>query len=147
MSDAKWTASQLEAINAGDGNFLVAAGAGSGKTAVLTERVFRLVKDHEDDPSKGASLNSLLVLTFTNKAAAEMKDKVRKKIMAEPRLSHLSGEVEGASIMTFDAFAHELVSRYHYAIGVSGSIDVADASVFEVERNRLLDEILEERYA
>lgn len=147
MSDAKWTASQLEAINAGEGNFLVAAGAGSGKTAVLTERVFRLVKDHEDDPSKGASLNSLLVLTFTNKAAAEMKDKVRKKIMAEPRLSHLSGEVEGASIMTFDAFAHELVSRYHYAIGVSGSIDVADASVFEVERNRLLDEILEERYA
>ncbi|MCI1245129.1 MAG: UvrD-helicase domain-containing protein [Bacilli bacterium] len=146
MSAPKWTASQLAAIEAGEGNFLVAAGAGSGKTAVLTERVFRLVKDHEEDPGQGAGLDSLLVLTFTDKAAAEMKDKIRKKILSDPTLRHLSGEVEGASIMTFDAFAHQLVSRYHYDIGVNEKPDIVDDSVFAVEKNRLLGELLDEYY-
>jgi len=147
MSDTKWTASQLQAIEAGEGNFLVAAGAGSGKTAVLTERIFRLVSEHAADPRRGAGLESLLVLTFTEKAAAEMKDKVRKRILSESSLRHLSGEVEGAAIMTFDAFARKLVSRYHYALRINEALDVADGSVFEVERNRLLDEILDEEYA
>ena len=147
MSDTKWTDSQRLAIEAGAGNFLIAAGAGSGKTAVLTERIFRLVSEHDADPNCGAGLDSLLVLTFTEKAAAEMKAKVRRRILSEPTLRHLSGEVEGAAIMTFDAFARKLVSRYHYALGINEAIDVADGSVFEVERNRLLDEILEEEYA
>lgn len=147
MSDMSWTKSQQMAIEAGEGNFLVSAGAGSGKTAVLTERVYRLVRDHEENPAKGASISNILVLTFTNKAAAEMKNKVRKKILSDPLTKHLAGEVEGSSIMTFDAFAHQLVSRYHYAIGVKEKIDVVDESVFEVEKNRILDEILAERYA
>ena len=68
-----WTKEQLEAINSPTFNILVSAGAGSGKTAVLTERVITLLE-------KGININELLVLTFTNAAAAEMKERIRKAI-------------------------------------------------------------------
>lgn len=66
-----WTAEQQRAIDA-DGNLLVSAGAGSGKTAVLTARIVRLIRG-------GASINSVLCVTFTNAAAAEMKKRIEKK--------------------------------------------------------------------
>ncbi|MBO4737680.1 MAG: UvrD-helicase domain-containing protein, partial [Bacilli bacterium] len=69
---------QKQAIDSRKGNFLVSAGAGSGKTAVLTERIKEIVTD------KSAKLDQLLVLTFTNKAAAEMKNRTREKL---PKLS------------------------------------------------------------
>ena len=71
-----WTKEQLLAIQSRNSNILVSAGAGSGKTAVLTERIVSLIKE-------GHSINSLLVLTFTNLAAEEMKERVRKKLKAE----------------------------------------------------------------
>ena len=68
----KWTKEQEEAINQSGQNIIVSAGAGSGKTAVLSERVITKLK-------KGISLDNLLILTFTNAAAAEMKERIRKK--------------------------------------------------------------------
>ena len=72
-SEAIWTDEQWKAIYAEGQDILVAAAAGSGKTAVLTARVIRKLKS-------GVHINELLVLTFTNAAAAEMKDRIRKKI-------------------------------------------------------------------
>ena len=71
-----WTKEQLDAINKDNSNIIVSAGAGSGKTAVLTERVIRKLKS-------GVDINHLLVLTFTNAAASEMKDRIRKAIKKE----------------------------------------------------------------
>ena len=68
-----WTKEQLEAITSPTFNILVSAGAGSGKTAVLTQRVITLLEN-------GMNINELLVLTFTNAAAAEMKERIRKAI-------------------------------------------------------------------
>ena len=68
-----FTEEQLLAINKRNSNILVSAGAGSGKTAVLTERIVSLIKE-------GVDLNKLLVLTFTNAAALEMKERVRQKL-------------------------------------------------------------------
>ena len=70
----KFSPEQEQAINAKDQNYLISAGAGSGKTAVLTERIYRIAKEEK-------SLDKFLVLTFTNLAAAEMKNRVRKKLL------------------------------------------------------------------
>ena len=69
----KWTSEQLDAINKSGSNIIVSAGAGSGKTAVLTERVITKLKT--------SSVNQLLILTFTNNAAKEMKERIKKKLL------------------------------------------------------------------
>ena len=75
----KWTNEQLDAINKSGTNIIVSAGAGSGKTAVLSERVLRILKE-------GTHIDELLILTFTNAAAKEMKERIRKKIKEKPLL-------------------------------------------------------------
>ena len=75
-----WTKEQSDAINKDGTNIIVSAGAGSGKTAVLSERVLRKLKE-------GVNVNELLILTFTKAAAKEMKERIRKKIKKEPSLS------------------------------------------------------------
>ena len=72
----KWSDEQLKAIEHGGHNILISAGAGSGKTAVLSERIYQLVK-------KGNNITRFLVLTFTNAAAMEMKSRVRDKILKD----------------------------------------------------------------
>lgn len=134
-----WTESQKEAIEARNGNFLVAAGAGSGKTAVLTERIRRLVDEGY------AHLDELLVLTFTNKAAAEMKSRTRKAFLEEGK-NDLADESERSSITTFDAFALSIVKKYHYELGLPADISVLDESLFEIEKRKLIEAILEEKY-
>lgn len=135
-----WTAAQKRAIEAGKGNFLVSAGAGSGKTSVLTERIYQLVK------SGTARLDQLLVLTFTNKAAAEMKSRVRALIISDPATVCLSPLVEGSSIMTFDAFAFEIVRKYHYDLDLPAEVSIVDEKIFTVVKKRLLDQLLEKYY-
>ena len=85
-------------------NILISAGAGSGKTTVLTERVYRLI-------TNGAKISRFLILTFTNLAAASMKNKIRKALLSDPRFSSLSSEVDLAHIETFDAFCLFLVKK------------------------------------
>lgn len=141
MSKREWTDAQRQAFSAKKGNFLISAGAGSGKTSVLTERIYELVKSGE------VKLQNLLVLTFTNKAAQEMKGRVRDLIKGDPATAALAPEVEAASIMTFDAFALSLVKKHHYELNLSQDIEVVDASIFSVEKKKLLDETLDRYYA
>ena len=72
----RWTKEQMEAINKEGTNIIVSAGAGSGKTAVLSERVLRKLKD-------GTKISEMLILTFTNAAAFDMKERIRKKEVSE----------------------------------------------------------------
>ena len=74
----KWTINQLAAIETHGTNILVSAGAGSGKTTVLTQRLF--------EQAKQGKLKRLLVLTFTNAAASEMREKIRKRLMKAPAM-------------------------------------------------------------
>ena len=93
-----WTKEQQDAIDLEGKNIIVSAGAGSGKTAVLTERVIRKLKG-------GVHVNELLVLTFTNAAAAEMKERIRKAIKKTKGLEKEANLIDGAYITTFDSFS------------------------------------------
>jgi len=138
----KWTVDQKKAIEANEGRFLIAAGAGSGKTAVLTERIHRLLKD-----GKIHHLSELLVLTFTNKAAHEMKERTRQALMADPSLRNQADEVESADITTFDAFALSLVKKYHYDLGLPSDIAIMDENALQLKTREFLDEILAGYYS
>lgn len=136
---AKWTEAQQKAIDVRDGNYLVSAGAGSGKTAVLTERVYRLLKE-------GTPVSSLLVLTFTNKAAFEMKERVRKNVLKDPETSYLAPQIDSSNIMTFDAYALQIVKKYHYLLNVSRNVKIVDASILDVKKRLILDNIFDKLY-
>lgn len=136
--DAKWTDDQWKAIYEDGCNILVSAGAGSGKTAVLTERVIRKIKD-------GISVSKLLVLTFTNEAAKEMKSRIREAITKE-NLTRELDLLESSYITTFDSFALSLVKRYHYALKIGKKITNIDSSIINIKKRELLDQIFEEYY-
>lgn len=133
-----WTNEQLEAINKTGSNIIVSAGAGSGKTAVLTERVIAKIK-------KGISIDSLLILTFTKAAAHEMKERIRSAIIKE-QLDEQLQLLDSAYITTFDSFALSVVKKYHYLINVSPSINIGNENVFMMEKKKILDEIFEDLY-
>lgn len=98
-----WTNEQLEAINKDGSNIIVSAGAGSGKTAVLTERVIRKLKG-------GVDVDRLLVLTFTNEAANEMKSRIRDAIIKNGFDEQL-GLLDSSYITTFDSYAYQLLKN------------------------------------
>ncbi len=135
----EWSDNQKAAIEADGKNYLISAGAGSGKTAVLTERIFTLVKS-------GASISRFLVLTFTNAAAASMKTRIRKRLLSDPELAHLAVEIENSSIETFDAFCLFLVKKYCFDIGVTRDISPIDNSLLEIKKHTLLNDIFTELY-
>ncbi len=132
------TLEQKLAINKEGTNILVSAGAGSGKTAVLTERVFRKVLE-------GIDIRKILVLTFTNEAAGEMKGRIRKKL-EEANLKEQLEYIDSAYITTFDAFALNVVKKYHYLLNIGKNITIIDGSIINLEKKRLLDNIFLELY-
>lgn len=134
-----WTKEQQDAINLEGKNIIVSAGAGSGKTAVLTERVLRKLKS-------GIHINELLVLTFTNAAAAEMKERIRKSINKTEGLEEESNLIDGAYITTFDSFSLSIVKKYHTKLNITSNIKITDEVVIEIEKNKILDEIMNKRY-
>lgn len=134
-----WTPEQQDAINLEGKNIIVSAGAGSGKTAVLTERVLRKLKS-------GIHINELLVLTFTNAAAAEMKERIRKAINKTPGLEEEATLIDGAYITTFDSFSLSIVKKYHTKLNVTSAIKITDEVVIDIEKNRILDEIMDKNY-
>ena len=134
-----WTDEQWEAIYEDNKNIIVSAGAGSGKTAVLTERVIRKLKD-------GIHINELLILTFTKAAAAEMADRIRKKIKKIPELKNELNLLDGAYITTFDSFALSVVKRYHYLINLSSDIGIIDSNVIDIKKNEIMEELFLEFY-
>ena len=134
-----WTPEQQLAINEEGKNIIVSAGAGSGKTAVLTERVIRKLKS-------GVHINELLVLTFTNAAAAEMKERIRKAIGKTKGLEEEMNRIDGAYITTFDSFALSIVKKYHTVINCTNQIQITDDVVINIKKEELLDQILDEKY-
>lgn len=130
----KWTKEQMDAIYESGKNIIVSAGAGSGKTAVLTERVVEKLKT-------GIKINELLILTFTNAAASEMKDRIRKKINEYDSIKDNLDYLESSYITTFDSFSLSLVKKYHYLLGLSKNIGIVDNSVIAVKKEEVLDEV------
>ena len=138
----KWSKEQEKAIYDAGKDILVNAGAGSGKTAVLTERLVQKIEE-------GIKIDELIILTFTNLAAGEMKDRLRNKLAksttkyAKEALLYL----DQANIQTFDAFVNELVRKYHYLLNISSKINLVDDLSFKMISLDLLTEIFIELYA
>ena len=132
MSKPKWTPGQQNCINARGGTVLVSAAAGSGKTAVLIERIVSLLRD-PDDPT---DLDKLLIVTFTKAAASEMRSRLHKRlaeeISADPHNRHLLRQqmlLPSALICTTDSFCIQLLREYAAQAGVSPRFRIADTSV------------------
>lgn len=133
-----WTKEQIDAIELDNTNIIVSAGAGSGKTAVLTERVIHKLK-------KGVNIDELLILTFTKAAAREMKERIRKNII-QNKLDNQLDKIDSAYITTFDSYALSIVKKYNYLLNVGKNISVVDSSIISIKKDELLDELFEELY-
>ncbi|MDD9268685.1 helicase-exonuclease AddAB subunit AddA [Paenibacillus sp. GCM10023248] len=145
-----WTDDQWDAITLKGENMLVAAAAGSGKTAVLVERIIKRISD-EWEP---LDVDRLLVATFTKAAASEMKHRIRealeKELMKQPHSQHLRKQIAlmgRASITTLHSFCLEVVQRYFSLIRLDPGFRIANETEAELMRQDLLGEMLEEYYA
>ena len=134
-----FTKEQQQAITEEGTNIIVSAGAGSGKTAVLTERAKRKVLE-------GTHVNELLVLTFTNAAAAEMKERIKDAIKKVPELKSELDLIDGAYITTFDAFSLAILKKYHTRLNITNNIKVSDEVIIDLKKKEILDSIFEENY-
>lgn len=145
-----WTKNQLKAIENRNNNLLVAAAAGSGKTAVLVERILQLVTDENFDVDK------MLIVTFTNAAAAEMKNRIQKKItekiatadsdLAE-KLERQNILLSGASIMTLHAFCLSVLKRHFAKINLDPRFREADEHELKIIKQETVEDLLEKKYA
>lgn len=147
--DSRWTDEQWQAVVDGDRNILVAAAAGSGKTAVLVERIIRKISD-EVDP---VHVDELLVATFTKAAAAEMRERIRlaleKELAQAPDSEHLARQLallNRASITTLHSFCLEVIQRYFQTIELDPSFRVANETETEVLRQDVLSDMFEQKY-
>lgn len=144
-----WTKEQQLAIDQRDKNILVAAAAGSGKTAVLVERIKKLILE------EGVSIDRMLIVTFTNAAAAEMKEKIRKALMEEiEKAPEKSGKLREqltllarANISTFHAFALEVIRTFFYAADVEPGFSICDDAQRTILKEDAMDLLLENRFA
>lgn len=134
----KWTESQLNAVYLSGTNIIVSAGAGSGKTAVLTTRVIEKLK-------KGININQLLVLTFTKAAANEMKERIRAALIKEGLQDQLL-LLDSSYITTFDSYAYSLVKKYHYLLNISKDISISPDSLIDVVIDETIEAIFHEGY-
>lgn len=133
-----WTKEQELAIHKSGTNIIVSAGAGSGKTAVLSTRVLEKLKN-------GIHINELLILTFTNAAAKEMETRIRKKIKENNLLEELA-LLDSAYITTFDSFALSIVKKYHYLLNIPKEIGITDESILSLQKKKILTEVFEDLY-
>ena len=145
-----FTDDQKRVINTRNKNVLVSAAAGSGKTAVLVERIVALVCN----PANNIDIDRLLVVTFTKAAAAEMRERILNRISDElekdPGSEHLQKQyalVHRAMITTIDAFCQNLLRNHFHDIGLDPDFRVMDEGERELMRRDVLSELLEEKYA
>lgn len=134
----RWTEEQQQAIDLEGSNILVSAGAGSGKTAVLSERTLRKVKS-------GVNIDQILILTFTKAAAYEMMLRIRDKISKAGLLEQLN-RIDKAYITTFDSFALSIVKKYHDRLNLAKNIAIVDENVISLLKKEVLDEVFEKFY-
>lgn len=133
------TDKQKLAVDKSNTNIIVSAGAGSGKTTVLKTRVERLL-------SEGVNINELIILTFTNPAAAEMKDRIRKVIKNNKDIADMEEYVDSAYITTFDSFAQSMVKKYANVLNMNDKFTIIDANIVSLEIDKIIDDIFEELY-
>lgn len=138
-SDAIWTDEQWNAIYDKGHNIIVSAGAGSGKTAVLSERVIENLKS-------GMSIKEVLLLTFTKAASLEMKTRIRNKIKKNPSLSKELSLIDEAYITTFDSFALSIVKKYHYILNISPNVSIIDEPIIRIKKKEILTNIFDKYY-
>ena len=144
---ANWTKNQEKAINLQDKNILVSASAGSGKTAVLVERVINKIINYKID------IDKIMVVTFTNAAANELKERLQKaiykKIEKEPKNQFLRKQIRllsNANITTMDSFCIKLVRSNFNVLNIDPNFKVCDNSTSEILKNKAMAKILEEKY-
>ncbi len=144
-----WTEQQKNAIDARRGSVLVSAAAGSGKTAVLVERVIQRLTD----TSNPTSADRLLIVTFTRAAAAEMKERilaaVNEKLRQEPNNIHLINQqmlLPNAKICTIDSFCTSLIKENFQLLDIAPDFKTAEESELSVLRSRAMEETLERMY-
>jgi ATP-dependent helicase/nuclease subunit A len=147
--NATWTDDQWKAIFAKNQDILVAAAAGSGKTAVLVERIIQKIIS-VDDP---INVDELLVVTFTNASAAEMRHRIgealEKAINDNPKSTHLRKQLSllnRASISTLHSFCLEVIKKYYYLIDIDPSFRIANETEVQLLRDEVLDDLFESEY-
>lgn len=145
----KWTPDQQKAIEARKGTLLVSAAAGSGKTAVLVERVIQRICDAENP----CGVENLLIVTFTNAAAAQMKEKIAaaisKKIALNPsdkRLRRQQLMLPCANICTIDSFCINLVRENFHTLGISPDFTLIDDGELDILKGRAVNAVIEGLY-
>lgn len=146
----EWTKEQQQAISKNKSNILVAAAAGSGKTAVLVERIINKILNEKID------IDKLLVVTFTNAAASEMRERILNAIYKKIDESENEEEIQNlqkqvvllnkASICTIDSFCLDVVRNNFFEIDISPNFRIADTAEIELLKQEVLDELFEEKY-
>lgn len=144
-----WTDEQQSAINLRDKNILVSAAAGSGKTAVLVERICSRILDE----IKPVDIDRFLVVTFTKAAAAQMRDKISARLWSElekrPDNRHLTKQlalINRADITTIDSFCLRIVKEYFSLLDIDSDFGIGDRGMLELLKADVMDALFEERY-
>ena len=147
MANVKWTEEQQQAINEKGANILVAAAAGSGKTAVLVERIINKVINEKID------IDRILVVTFTSAAASEIRERILeaiyKKLEENPEDTNLQKQINlinKANISTIHSFCLDVIRNNFYELDISSNFRVADTTEIELMKYEVLDELFEEKY-
>lgn len=145
----KWTKEQQNVIDLQDRNILVSAAAGSGKTAVLVERIITMLT-REEDP---VDVDQLLIVTFTEAAAAEMKERIRgaieKKMEERPDDEHLKQQatlIHSARITTIHSFCLSVIREHFHSIDLDPSFRIGEEGELRLMRQDVLEELLEKKY-
>ncbi|MDU4751654.1 MAG: helicase-exonuclease AddAB subunit AddA [Clostridium butyricum] len=149
MGETKWTDEQLSAIKTRNCNLLVAAAAGSGKTAVLVERIIRIITN-KDNP---VDIDKLLVVTFTNTAAAEMRERIAaaisKALDKEPTSKNLQKQLtllNRANITTMHSFCLDVIKNNFHKIDLDPSFRIGDQTEGILIKDEVIETLFEEKY-
>lgn len=144
-----FTKEQAQAIFTRNKDILVSAGAGAGKTRVLVERIVSLLLDQEN----AISANELLVLTFTNAAAAEMKERLcqaleerKEKNRRDYRLSRQIRMIKSADISTVHSYCSRLIRTYFQELGIDPSFRIGEEGEMQLLKQKVMEELLEDCY-
>ena len=149
MSSPKWTDEQQAVIDSRNCNLLVAAAAGSGKTAVLVERIIKIITDTKNP----VDIDKLLVVTFTNAAASEMRerigDAIAKELDKHPENTHLQNQLillNRASITTIHSFCLDVIKSNFHKINIDPNFRIGDQTECTILKQECIEEVFEENY-
>ncbi len=145
----KWTEKQQQVIDSRNRNLLVSAAAGSGKTAVLVERIISMISEG----THPLNIDQLLVMTFTNAAASEMRERigaaVEKKLKEDPGNEHLwlqAALIPQAQIMTIDSFCLDLIRNHYNALDIDPAFRIGDEGELTLLKGDVMEQVLEKCY-